>query len=989
MNNPPLAAAREHNARVDEAGTTQILLLGPVRLLVGGEPVRLGGAKQQAVLAVLALRSPRPVTADQLLDALWGDDPPASARNAVQVYVSGLRRLLPPGTGVERDGDAYRLVGPDLLVDAAELERRVAEGRSALRSGDPHRAADALGSALSLWAGTPLGGLEALPFHEDERRRLDDTRWAAALDRAEALLRTRDVEAAATAASAVVDARPFHERGWTVLVTALYLAGRQAEALETCRRVRDLLRDELGIDPSPELARVEEGVLRQDLDAPWADEAAALAEPGVAPEEAAPLPPVPSPFVGRDALVDDVVRRLEGGGVVSLVGLGGIGKTASALAVAHRLVSSGRSVRFCELETETSARSALDRVCRATGVDAGDAPAAALRTLPQGTVVVLDNVEQVAGLGAALAGALHPAGPAVLATSRAPLRLGHEDVVRVPALSAEPQDGRPSPAALLFAAVAARVRPGLDPAAAVAPGERVGVLLDGIPLAIELAAARARVLTVEQVAARLESGTASALDGGRRADVPDRQASLGAVVSATLQALPREAVELLRLLASFDGWTSVELVEQVVEDPGGGLVDAVEDVVDAGLVDLASDGRLRVRTPVREHVVGADDPAERTRQDARVLDAVVALVEGVAPSLFGEEATSGLARLERDHDPVTGALVRAIASGAPSAATLVLGLNRYWLLSGRVSEGRRLVDAARTRLPLQDRDRTRLDVLGGTFAAYSNDARANEVLVPALEEAARLGLPVDRLVVNGWCTAAAVEAQHRRPEGSRRYAAEAVRLAASAGDAGLVALARDLEGFVASHLGDAETALRVHLDGLADARRSGDTHDVVSVLVSLVDDVVALGRTDDALALSGEAFELVASLGSSPVHGHVLAARGMALLLAERVPEAQGVLVEALRVARERFPDPVATGDRLALMALGAAVQRADEVAARWWGAATGLLEDQGLTPRVRLPAPLLTHADALEQRLDGRFAMLVTAGSASPRHVVDALLAG
>ncbi len=212
----------------------------------------------------------------------------------------------------------------------------------------------------------------------------------------------------------------------------------------------------------------------------------------------------------------------------------------------------------------------------------------------------------------------------------------------------------PSPAAELFAAVASRVRPGLDPATALAPGERVAALLDGIPLAIELTAMRARVLTVDQVADRLEGGSASGLDGSRRVDVPERQASLGAIIASTVAALAAAPADLLRRLASMDGWMSIELVEEVVDDLGGDVVDAVEDLVDAGLVDLGQDGRVRVRTPVRELVLRTDGPGERAAVDARVASGVAALVGRSRPTLFGESSGEGLARLERDHDPLTG-----------------------------------------------------------------------------------------------------------------------------------------------------------------------------------------------------------------------------------------------------------------------------------------------------------------------------------------------
>ena len=383
----------------------EVQLLGPVRVVSDGVEVPVGGAKQRAVLAVLALRSPRPATAEQLIDAVWGTAPPDSARNAVQVYVGGLRKLLGEGATIERVGDAYRLVGPRLVVDASTFRESVAEGRAALLGGDAARASRLLGDALGCWRGRAAGRCSAAARPCERHPAVGCLKAATVLDRAESLLVCGDFDSAAGEAWLATQERPYDERGWSLLARAHYHAGRQRDALQTCRAVRALLVDELGIDPGPGRAG--------DSD-PQPESRAS--QPDVTEEvagQSAPfsIPAMPDPFIGRDALVDEVTGQLDAARVVSLVGLGGMGKTTVPRAVAHRVAEAGRPVHISKLETETVSQAAIERVCRDAGVDADD-PVGALAALGEGTLLVLDNVEQIDGFGAVLA--------RCLAGSRAP-----------------------------------------------------------------------------------------------------------------------------------------------------------------------------------------------------------------------------------------------------------------------------------------------------------------------------------------------------------------------------------------------------------------------------------------------------------------------------------------------------------------------------------------------------------------------------------------
>ncbi len=968
----------------------EVRLLGPVSALVDGAPVALGGAKPRAVLALLALGMPRATTTSSIIDAVWGTHAPESARNAVQVYVSGLRKALPRDV-IERDGDGYRLVGAGLAVDSAEFERRVSAGRSALRAGDAHRASEVLGSALSMWAGEPLGGLEDLPMFDTTTQALKDTRALAQVERAESLLRSGDFDEAGRAAQEVTRERPYEERAWGLLAAASYHAGRQSEALATCREARRLLASELGVDPSPALAQVEADILAQRLEPPWPAPASAPPAAGNGATEPAELPPSPSPLVGRQELVDDVVARVARGRVVSLVGLGGIGKTTVAVAVAHALRADGRSAAFCELETETSAATALESICRTLRVDPGDDPVAALAQAGQDVVVVLDNIEQIVDFGPVVAEVLKATGLTLLTTTRRALHLRDEDVVPVTPLSLEARGSDASPAVELFLSRVERVRGGFDRSAALGASQQVCVALEGIPLAIEIVAARSRLLTVDQLASRLASGVDSSLDASRAPTSPVRQLSLATIIASADRppdrrhprrprvAMRRRGVD-RRSTSSRTWWTAISAraawsrrsrtwwtrVWPSTTTPAGCA---------CGPRCASSCASARSRIGKGWSVTRSPAPPTWSWPSRRALTAL--------------RSSDAVARLERDHDPVSGSLDRAIEGGMHAqVAALITGLQRYWLMGDRIPEGLRWIEAGLAVHSLEIEERCRLEILQGTFASYLGEARVEFILQPSLDHASTLGLPIDRSIVNGWCCLAAWRAQRGETERATDAAGRAMQAAQQSGQGDLVALASDLAGYVASHCGDYAAALEAHLVAATEARRSGHTHALIGVLNSLVDDMAGLGRFDEAMGIADEAFDLLGSRHSVYLRGMVLTIRGLALTCTARVAEAEGCLVEALRIGRDHLPDPVGQGDRLALLAIGAALERDDVRSGRLWGAARALHGDVGTSAGARLPAAIVAEVAAAAERGGPAFATAETVGSLSPDRVIDELLA-
>ena len=992
----PESLARDPAGRNDGA-VTELRLLGPLEVHADDPrtPIdqRLGGAKQRGVLAQLALSTPRPVRTDQLIDGLWADDPPPTARNAVQVYVTGLRKVLvSQGFSLDRAGDSYVLRGEG-NVDVSRFAALASAGRAALRTGRHERAAEVLTEALSLWHGRPLDGLDALPFVATARAALEEDRVSALRDLATANLRLGRFDESVRVAEAVLREHPYDETAWSTLVLAHYHAGRQEAALATCRQVRQVLLDDLGVDPTPALAELEGQVLRHEVPKPSA--AGDSVADGGRPPELPPLPSLPPAFVGRGALIDQIQTSLQGGSrLVTLTGLGGMGKTTLAVALAHRLRESGSRVVFCPLETEVDAASAFARACRLVGVEPGEDPVSALGGGFDG-VVLLDNAEQVKGLPAEIDRILvQHASPSLLVTSRRPLGTPSENVVAVPGLTTSSDlstDRTHSATAVstpeaveLFVAVSRRVGGNFDAKDSFSAMEQLCVMLEGIPLAIELAATRTRTLTPDQLLERLGDRRVSLLhgpgDGGPRA----RQASLAAVLDDTTRALSAQALRLLEVLGSVEGWVSFELLEEAAgEWVGGEVLSALDELVVDGLA-VADGGRVRLRTPVRDY---AHSLGPRNQLDAGIDHAVLALAERHGPTLDGRQAPRALELLRRDEDSLLTALNRSSEDRAEVAVRLIRAAHRYWLLTGRLAEAVITIDRVLAIPALARADRAWLDVLAGTYQSYLEDTGTAHRLAAALQRAADLDLPPDRVHVNGWCTRAAGCAIRDEYDLAELAFRRAKALAARSAEPALEALVNDLEGFLASHTGDHERALEATLRSLEDARRSGDVYALANLLVMTADNLTQLGRTQEGAMMADEAVERAVESGNGIVGLHALLARGTCRALLGEVAQGEGDLLEALGLGFERYPHIVAVADALFTLGACAAARHRDEEAARRFGAAAALYEDHGVDPTSRTCAAVVALQDDCRHRLGEAYRSLAALGQADPQRVIHTLL--
>ncbi|MFD7263288.1 BTAD domain-containing putative transcriptional regulator [Streptomyces sp. NPDC059874] len=694
----------------------RISMLGPLEVRGDdGGGVGVGGARLRALLILLALEPGRVVASELLIDGIWENDPPMGAANALQALASRLRRALPgPGSAVESHPAGYRLLVEPEAVDVVRFEKLAAAGRTAL-SRDPHTAAGLLREALGLWRGPALADVAGSDFFRAPVTRLSELRMAVLEDRIEADLRVGRGRELTGELTSLVAEHPLREGLVGALMRAFVAAGRPAEALTAYGRAREALAEELGADPSPELSALHTAVLRGEVPGVAAAPAGPTApEPQRAPDAPPPTnlrAPLAS-FVGRDedlARVDDLLGRFR---LTTLTGPGGAGKTRLAVQAARPL--QGRhpdGVWLVELAPLGADDDVPLAVLNALGLRehapaAGeplDRLTAALRT--RSALLLLDNCEHLIGAAAATVDRLLGECPGlrVLATSREPLGLTGEALWPVRPLELPPRDADPAKA-MSYAAVrllndrAAAARTGFavseETASAVT---RICRALDGMPLAIELAAARLRTMSPDQLASRLDDRFRVLTGGARTA--PRQHQTLRAVVDWSWELLAEAERALLRRLAAFPGGATVEAAEGVC---AFGPVEAYEvldlltSLADKSLLVTADDGRYRMLETIRAYgLERLDEAGERERIRRAHAAYFTELALTADPYLRRAEQLEWLGRLGAEHDNLNAALRGAIAAGdARAAVRLVAAAGWYWWLAGHKADGAELAARA-------------------------------------------------------------------------------------------------------------------------------------------------------------------------------------------------------------------------------------------------------------------------------------------------------
>ncbi|WP_101787844.1 BTAD domain-containing putative transcriptional regulator [Nonomuraea indica] len=679
-------------------------VLGPLTVWgPEGEPVRVPEAKVRALLADLLVHllvhRGAPVSADRLIADLWGEHPPGDAPGALRVKVSQLRRALG-----DRELVAFR--SPGYLLHAAPEDVDAGRFRALLdqagRGGDLRARRALLTQALELWRGPAYADFADEEFARTEIARLDEQRLAALEELAEVRLALGEHGQLAAELAGPVAEHPLRERLRAAQLRALYQAGRQSEALASYADLRERLAAELGVDPGPELVALHQAILEQDP---------ALGPP-VRPRTNLPAPL--TPLIGRDAAVAGVRRLLSANRLVTLAGPGGVGKTRLALEAA---ADPGRDfpggvwlVELAELPSASPSEVAEavakvlglrddvpatppDRLAAAPTDRLTAAPTDPRASVPTDrlaavlatgdTLLVLDNCEHVVEQVAALAERLLRAAPGlrILATGQEPLRIAGETLWTVPPLDPE------------AAAELLRARAGveLDDEEAVA---EVCARLDGLPLALELAATRMRALTPRGLADRLDDRF-RVLAAGRRGG-PARQQTLRAMIDWSWELLTDEERLVLRRLAVHAGGCTLDAAEAVCAEPGLDVLGPLTRLVDRSLVVRTADGRYRLLESVAAYCV--ERLAEAGELDGLRLRHVrhyTALAERAEPHLRGHGQRRHLALLDAESANVRAAIEHAVRLGAADEAVrLVNAMAWYWVLRGRLSEGRRALEAA-------------------------------------------------------------------------------------------------------------------------------------------------------------------------------------------------------------------------------------------------------------------------------------------------------
>jgi predicted ATPase/DNA-binding SARP family transcriptional activator len=865
-------------------------ILGPLQVLGGdGRELPLRSGTQRALLAALLIRANELVSSDRLIDQLWGEQPPASAAKALQVHVSRLRRTLgsdgaDTGVLVTHAGGYLLQVQSDQL-DSTEFEQLLEAGKRLMAAGDHDAAADRVREALALWRGPALADLTSAEFAQAEIRRLEELRLSAVMERIDAELALGAGGSLIGELEALVQANPLQERVRGQLMRALYQAGRQADALAVYRQSSVFLRDELGLEPSRQLQELERLMLQQDE---------TLEAPG--PVSRGPrtnLPRPATPFVGRVSELAELTEMLRSGTarLVTMTGPGGSGKTRLALQAAegcsHQYPDGIWFVAFSDI---TDPELIAPSICEALGVpEQPEIPVArrleqSLRNRRQ--LLVLDNLEQLIEGTRLLAGLLAKS-PALtlLVTSREPLRLAGEVQYDVPVLQRDD-----AVELLLGRARAVAPRVSVDPELAGRICERV----DYLPLAVELAAARAKALSPRQILSRLDQRL-PLLTGGPR-DAPRRQHTLAATIRWSYELLGEAEQCLFARLAVFAGGFTLTGAEAVSR----AHLDTLQALVDRSLVVRDGERFMMLQT-IREYAL------ERLLESGEADLIHLAHAQWLTGLLESEGLTpprwpnrTSLRRLAQERENFTAALEWASKTGAVEIlARLSALLTGVWIMRGQLHEATRWMTLT---------------------LAHQHELHAS--LVAQIFSAARS------------------LARHTGDHASAgAFTGQALALWRELGD--IDAIAREMINVgIAAHSAGDPAAARVAMDEAITIARENDLTDVLAVaLNNLGDHAIQEGELDEAQSLGEEALTVAAA-------GSISA--GVAQVNLAHVMMRKDRPHEAVTLSRQALESALAHGELLlvAWAAIGHAWALAGlndvERSGRLLGSATQFIQDAG-----------------------------------------------
>jgi predicted ATPase/DNA-binding SARP family transcriptional activator len=925
-------------------------ILGPVVQCDGERRLPVDGRRQLSLLVFLLLHANRAVSADQLIDVVWSDRPPNGARKRLQMAVVRLRETLQRCRASE--APALQTIPGGYLLDVrpGELDAdvfctRLAAGREALGAGDAARAADMLLAALSLWRGPALAQVAYEEFAQPEIRRLDELRLTALHARIDADLALGRHVALIGELEALVGRHPTRERFAEQLMLSLYRCGRQAEALDAYQRVRTHLAAELGLEPGPALRALQAQILDQapglfPRGLPWRDRQAPRRSdtqtPRHPPAPVDDLPRCPTSLVGREpelAVTVAMIRR-QRVRLLTLTGTGGIGKTRLALELARTLREDfADGARFVSLAAIGEPELVLAAVVQQLGHTprSGEPPLQTATRLLRSrhALLVLDNFEHVL-LAAGEVGRLLAACPdlVVVTTSREPLRISAEHVHEVAPLALPPaaESAQVDPlerpgAVVLFADRAAAVDPGfrLTAASRHAVGQ-ICIKLDGLPLAIELAAARTTLIGPSELLRRLDD-TLSLLNGGPR-DAEPRHRTLRATIDWSYDLLDDDERAAFCGLAAFAGGATLPAAEAIT---GAGL-DTIDSLVAKNLVVRRrtpdGDARLLLLETIREYALERlNAHPERDAVRGRHCAYFVAFAEAGAQELWGPGQMRWLRMFDDEGDNLRAAVDWSIAAGeAELGLRLAVAAMEQWGVRCRPGEVsgwiRRTLDAGQVSDGgLRGRALVRL------AHALTLDTDAERAAAPALaRRALPLLLAAHDVRAVCWCLCVLSYAGTPDEATQAEVAARSLTVARRADDAAALLIALDTNIIAARTFADARgyfEQARALLVGM------GDQIIGCQLLHNIGWGALEAGERDYAATAMDDGIALVRRVGNLSQLPFALAARGLLWLLEDDLCHAREAFREALERSRDLALAPPAWE---ALMGLAVIAARAGDV---------------------------------------------------------------
>ncbi|MGW8764699.1 BTAD domain-containing putative transcriptional regulator [Streptomyces sp. NPDC055815] len=854
-------------------------VLGPVRAWRDGEPVPTGSPQQRALLAALLLRGGRTATAHELIDALWGEEPPSQALAAVRTYASRLRKALDPKVLVSESG-GYAL--RTTALDVTEAQELSAEADKLRAAGDRTAARAKLAEALDLWDGEVLASVPG-PYAETQRTRLEEWRLTLLETRLDIDLEVGAHAEAVSELTALTAAHPLRERLRELLMLALYRSGRQAEALAVYADTRRLLADELGVDPTPELSRLQQRILQADAElARPVEEPAPTAAPVARPAQ---LPATVPDFTGRAAFVRELGARLataEGHvmAVSALAGIGGVGKTTLAVHVAHEArphFPDGQL--YVDLQGAGNRAAAPETVLgsflRALGTpdsaipDSLDDRAALYRSTLDGrrVLVLLDNARDAAQIRPLLPGT---AGCAALVTSRIRMvDLAGAHLVDLDVMS-------PEEALQLFTRIVGEERVGAEREAALDVVAACGFL----PLAIRIAASRLaarRTWTVSVLAAKLA-------DERRRLD--ELQAG-DLAVKATFelgygQLEPAQA-RAFRLLGLADGPDiSLAAAAAVLDLPLWDTEDLLEALVDTSLLESAAPGRYRYHDLVRLYARACADrdeqpPSEKEAALSRLLD-------------FYLSTAARVYAIERPGD-------RLVDHLEPTSYEGLTFTDRHEAQDWLYAEANCLLATVRQSASSPRTLRRGVDLLWASLDLAESGANSKEyeAVATVLREAAN-GTGDVRAEGRAANTLAYVHHYQGRFDQAGREAEEVARMARSVDDPLPICWALNVMGAIALYQGRHEDGDKHFTLAITEFRAAGDRAGEASALCNLSRLRLAAGRQDDAVRMAQQGADMYDDMGHALKGANGRYALGLALTESGQLTAAVERLGEALDV---------------------------------------------------------------------------------------------